>query len=133
MSLAVAGPILDASALITFLKAEPGADMVAAAIADTAIGVVNLAEVISYFAHLGMPEDAINAVLGPLPITLFPADPALARAAGQLRRLTASAGLSLGDRFCLALARQEGRPAWTADRAWLDVADLVGVKVRLVR
>lgn len=127
------GPILDASALIALLKAEPGADMVAVAIADAAMGVVNLAEVISHFAHLGMPEDAINAMLQPLPITLLSADPALARAAGQLRRLTASAGLSLGDRFCLALALQEGRAAWTADRAWLDVADLVGVKVRLVR
>jgi ribonuclease VapC len=127
-----AGPVLDASALIALLKAEPGADMLAAAIADAAMSVVNLAEVISHFAHLGMPENAINAMLQPLPITLLPADPALARVAGQLRRITASAGLSLGDRFCLALARQEGRPAWTADRAWQDVAHAVGVEVVLV-
>jgi ribonuclease VapC len=39
--------------------------------------------------------------------------------------------LSLGDRFCMALARNAGRPAWTADRAWLDVA--VGVEVVLIR
>ncbi len=133
MSVAVPGPILDASALIALLKAEPGADMVAAVIADAAMSVVNLAEVISHFAHLGMPDEAINAMLQPLPIALLPADSALARAAGQLRRLTASAGLSLGDRFCLALARQEGRPAWTADRAWVDVAEAVGVEVVLMR
>jgi PIN domain nuclease of toxin-antitoxin system len=127
------GPILDASALIALLKAEPGAEMVADAIGVARMSIVNFAEVISHFAHLGMPPDAIDAMLGPLPITLVPADVALARAAGHMRALTASAGLSLGDRFCLALARHEGRPAWTADRAWLEVADTAGAEVRLIR
>lgn len=128
-----AGPILDASALIALLKAEQGAEMVAAAVGDARMSIVNHAEVISHFAHLGMPADAIDAMLGPLPITMVPADATLARAAGHLRALTAGAGLSLGDRFCLALARHEGRPAWTADRAWLDVAEAVGVEVVLIR
>lgn len=127
------GPVLDASALIAMLKAEPGGETVAAAIADARMGVFNLAEVITHFANLGMPANAIDAMLAPLPITLVPADAALARVAGHLRALTASAGLSLGDRFCLALARQEGRPAWTADRAWADVAAAIAVEVKLVR
>lgn len=126
-------PVLDASALIAMLKAEPGGDQVAGAIAGARMGVFNLAEVISHFANLGMPADAIDAMLAPLPITLVPADSALARTAGHLRTLTASAGLSLGDRFCLALARQEGRPAWTADRAWANVAEDVGVEIVLIR
>lgn len=129
----MAGPILDASALIAMLKAEPGGDLVAGAIAGARMGVFNLAEVISHFANLGMPADAIDAMLAPLPITLVPADAALARAAGHLRVTTASAGLSLGDRFCLALAKRQGWPAWTADRAWTNVADAVGVEVRLIR
>lgn len=133
MTARVVGPILDASALIAMLKAEPGGDMVAAAIADARMGVFNHAEVISHFANLGMPADAIDAMLSPLPITLVPADTALAHAAGHMRAITASAGLSLGDRFCLALARHEGRPAWTADRAWADVAEAVGVEVVLIR
>ena len=90
--------------------------MVAAAIGDARICTVNLPEVISHFTHLGMPAEA-----------------ALARTAGQLRGPIASASLSLGDRFCLALASHEGRPAWTADRAWLDVAETVGVEVVLIR
>jgi len=127
------GPVLDAAALIAMLKAEPGGDLVAASIADARMGVFNLAEVISHFANLGMPADAIDAMLAPLPITLVPADAALARTAGHMRVTTASASLSLGDRFCLALAWHEGRPAWTADRAWLNVAEAVGVEVRLIR
>ena len=52
---------------------------------------------------------------------------------GRLRSITVEAGLSLGDRFCLALAKREGLPAMTADRRWKEVADPAGVKVVLIR
>ena len=42
-------------------------------------------------------------------------------------------GLSLGDRFCLALAKRLDCPALTADRAWLPVADDAGVRIELIR
>ena len=42
-------------------------------------------------------------------------------------------GLSLGDRYCLALARREGVPALTAERRWPEIADAAGVTVRLIR
>lgn len=42
--------------------------------------------------------------------------------AGFLRRGTRQAGLSLGERACLALAMQLGVPALTADRSWLSIA-----------
>ena len=58
---------------------------------------------------------------------------ALAWEAGALRALTAEAGLSLGDRFCLALAKREGVPAYTADQAWKKVADAAKVKVTVIR
>jgi PIN domain nuclease of toxin-antitoxin system len=41
------------------------------------------------------------------------------------------AGLSFGDRACLALAISRGEPALTADRAWLD-AD-VGAELAIIR
>jgi len=37
--------------------------------------------------------------------------------AGRLRAVTADHGLSLGDRFCLALAQRDGLPAWTSDQS----------------
>jgi PIN domain nuclease of toxin-antitoxin system len=49
------------------------------------------------------------------------------------RFTTADAGLSLGDRFCLALALRDGLPAWTADKAWRTIADAAKVKVVLIR
>jgi len=94
---------------------------------------VNYAEVITRFSQAGMPADRIEAMLRPLPVTIVEADQALATQAGLLRAATASAGLSLGDRFCLALARREGLPAMTADRQWELVAKAVGVEVVLIR
>lgn len=58
---------------------------------------------------------------------------ALAWDAGSLRSITASAGLSLGDRFCLALCKRLGASAYTADKVWRDIAGEVGVKVVVIR
>ena len=40
-------------------------------------------------------------------------------------------GLSLGDRYCLALAKREGIPAWTAEHRWPDIATAADVTVNL--
>ena len=97
------------------------------------MSAVNYAEVVSHFAYLGMPTTAIDAMLDPLPIKIVPADHATSRIAGRLRAVTASAGLSLGDRYCLALAQRDGLPAWTGDTHWNLVARDAGVKVVQIR
>ncbi|GGY91437.1 type II toxin-antitoxin system VapC family toxin [Novosphingobium colocasiae] len=125
--------VLDASALLALLHDEPGADNVAQVLTDARMASVNYAEVVSHFIHNGMPEDQVEAMLRPLPIAIIAADRALAMMAGGLRAVTASAGLSLGDRFCLALARRDRLPALTADRKWRDVAQAAGVTVSVIR
>ena len=125
--------VLDASAILALLKGERGASKVASVIADASVCAINQAEVISHFVHLGAPLDDIRAMLGALPYLVVPADDALAWDAGSLRSVTASAGLSLGDRFCLALAKRLGMTTYTADKAWRDIASEAGVKVVLVR
>lgn len=125
--------VLDASALIAMLKGERGSAKVAAGIAGARMSSVNYAEVVSHFIHAGMPEREVDAMLDPLPLTVVPAAKPLAQIAGRLRAPTAEAGLSLGDRFCLALARHDGLPAWTSDQNWKKVADAAGVKVVAIR
>lgn len=125
--------VLDASALLAMIKGERGAAKVAAAIATARISVVNYAEVVTHFIHAGMPEREVDAMLDPLPIAIVPVDKALAQMAGRLRAATAEAGLSLGDRFCLALARRDGLPAWTSDLNWKKVAVATDVKVVAIR
>ena len=125
--------VLDASALIAMLKQEAGGDMVAQVIGDTKITAINYAEVISHFCHAGMPIAEVDAMLRPLPLVIVSADEKLARLAGHLRTLTSSAGLSLGDRFCLALAQLENLPAWTSDRKWHTFAEAVQVEITIIR
>lgn len=125
--------VLDASALLAMLRGEAGARKVEGALAGSRMSVVNLAEVASHYHKLGMPGAVVDRMLRPLPIELVPADADLAREAGRLRRHTVESGLSLGDRFCLALAKRDGLPAWTADRKWKDIATAAEVKVVTIR
>lgn len=125
--------VLDASALLAMLRGEAGARKVEGALAGSRMSVVNMAEVASHYIKLGMPDDEVDAMLRPLPIELVPADAGLAREAGRLRRHTVEGGLSLGDRFCLALAKRDGLPAWTSDRKWKEIAAAAEVKVVAIR
>jgi ribonuclease VapC len=125
--------VLDASALLALLHDELGAAKVAEVLAGARICAVNLAEVVSHFVHLGMPANEVDTMLRPLPIDVVAADEALARIAGRLRSVTASAGLSLGDRFCLALAERDGLPALTADKQWRTIADAVPARIVVIR
>lgn len=127
------GAILDASALLAMLKAEPGGEQVAKILAGSRMSVVNHAEIVSHFVHGGIPLDEVEATLQPLPIELVAADHSVATLAGSLRAATAAAGLSLGDRFCLAQALIDGLPAWTADKSWSAVAKRVGVEIVTIR
>ena len=126
-------PVLDASALLALLLGEPGADKVKAVLDGALMGVVNLAEVVSHYAKLGATREDIEAMLRPLPIRLIPVDAPLSYEAGMLRPITLERGLSLGDRYCLALARREGVPALTAERRWPEIAMAAGVEVELIR
>ncbi|MBT0671768.1 type II toxin-antitoxin system VapC family toxin [Novosphingobium profundi] len=125
--------VLDASALLAMLKGERGATKVANAIAGARISAVNYAEVVSHFIFAGMPENEVDAMLDQLPITIVPADLAVSKIAGRLRAITATAGLSLGDRYCLALAHRDNLPAWTCDKNWNLIASEAGVKVVQLR
>lgn len=123
--------VLDASAVLALINLEPGAELVAAALADGIIGAVNLAEVIAKLIDIGMAEEEAWAEVADLVPTVVDFGPGLARRSAHLRSSTRGRGLSLGDRACLALAEQLGEPALTADRAWRDLP--IPVEVRMIR
>ena len=125
--------VLDASAVIALLEGERGADVVAARLSGAKLCAVNLAEVISIYNYRGVSSKQLDAMFAPLKLDVIAADAGLARLAGALRPITAPAGLSLGDRFCLALALRDGCPALTADRQWTQIAEAVEVEIVVVR
>jgi PIN domain nuclease of toxin-antitoxin system len=123
--------VLDASALLALLHAEPGAAEVEQAIPGAAIGAVNHSEVVAKLAESGMPAEAIRQALGEIELEIHPFDFALAYETGFLRPQTRSLGLSFGDRACLALGKQLGAPVFTTDKNWKNLD--VGVEVRVIR
>jgi PIN domain nuclease of toxin-antitoxin system len=72
-------------------------------------------------------------MLDPLPFVRVALDEELAFIAGLMLPATVPAGLSFGDRACLALANKLGVRALTADRAWQRIGVAVGVEVELIR
>lgn len=123
--------VLDASALLAFLNGEAGAERVIELLPDACISAVNLSEVMAKLVEKGIPAREAAEILASLPLDILPADHALALRAGALRLETRAFGLSLGDRFCLALAEREGKPALTADKSWEQLS--LGIEVVLVR
>ena len=125
--------VLDASALLALIHREPGQEAVADAVAEAAISAVNLAEVVGKLAERGVPLDRAKQIPLAFGLDIIPLDGDLAARAGQLRPATRAAGLSLGDRCCLATAAALGLPVLTTEAAWDMVAEAVGVEVRNIR
>lgn len=127
--------VLDSSAILAFLLGEPGADCVERYLGretpgDAASGVlcvVNLVEVLEVLpGALESPLFGMSGLVEVVGVT-----EAQARWAASIKERTRPAGLSLGDRLCLALAHETRREVLTADRAWAKVA--LGVPVIQIR
>jgi len=124
--------VLDASALLAVINAEPGAEKLTPDLLAGAVGsAVNLAEVQTKLVSRGWTSDqAWEDATSPLREVL-PFDEEQARMAGDLLIQTRHLGLSLGDRACLALGIALKVPVYTAEKAWKKVK--VGVRIHVIR
>ena len=123
--------VLDASAVLADLLGEPGAHQVRSVIHGAFVSAANYAEVIAKLIDKGFEPLEARRTVDELPCVIIAVDKACAAEAGMLRAKTRIAGLSLGDRMCVALARRLDLPALTAERAWKRL-DL-GVETTLIR
>ncbi len=126
--------VVDASALLALLKNEPGADLVRTEAVSALVSAVNSAEIWSRVLEddeNGLLPGICELELDALGLTIVPFDQSAALATAELRPLTRLRGLSLGDRACLALARERHLPVLTADRSWAAL-DL-GLDIQLIR
>lgn len=127
----VAEAVLDASALIAFLRKERGAEKVARVLTRSCISAVNFAETLAKLVHYGKAVEDVTHQIERLRIPIIPFDAEQARIAASLWKATRPVGMSLGDRACLALALSLTVPALTAEREWKTVD--VGVQVIPIR
>lgn len=126
--------VLDASALLAYLHEEPGADVVADALAESArMSTANFAETLSKLADAGrVPSEvadelADRGILGGL-LVLEPVTGDDALTIADIRATTGRRDISLGDRACLALALRLGLPVLTSDGSWADLGLDVAVQ-----
>ena len=127
--------LLDASAILAFLQAEPGDDLVRQALHDDTclLSAANHSEVIAKAIDRGADAQALQAVLAELAYTVVDVKAEDGTQAGLMRDITRKIGLSLGDRLCLATAQRLQARVLTADRPWLTVARSLHVDVQCIR
>jgi len=123
--------VLDSSAILAELHGEPGADTVRSVLPTACVSVVNYAEVITKLIDEGLPFSRAEDLFERLYCEVVDADKHRGALAGAMHEETRRTGVSLGDRFCLQLARELKLPALTTDRRWKTL-DL-GVEVTLIR
>jgi PIN domain nuclease of toxin-antitoxin system len=117
----MADVVLDASAVLALLNSEPGAAEVGAHLPGAFLSAVNAAEVAAKLVDAGAEAEDAGRSLLRLGARILPFEQADVVPAAHLRTASRSAGLSLGDRACLALAERLAVPALTADRAWAEL------------
>ncbi|MCU0882123.1 MAG: PIN domain-containing protein [Hyphomonadaceae bacterium] len=120
--------VIDTSAVIATVLGEHGSEHADQALFGGAMSTVNAAECLEVLIRKNYtPERAEELLLGTGLDFLAP-DMAVSRDAACLAK---HRGLSLGDRFCIALARALNVPVVTADRAFSTFE--LGVPVELIR
>jgi ribonuclease VapC len=118
--------VIDASALLAFVRAERGGDGVEGELDGGVVGAANWSEVAQKVRTLGGDWDIARSLLLSYDLRIEPVTVADAEhAAASWQK---GSGLSLGDRLCLALADRLDVPVLTADRAWGESDRVIQVR-----
>lgn len=123
--------VLDASVVLAAMLRESGGAAVGQLTGVILVSAVNHAEVWSKLADLGIETAKVESSISMMGLEVVAFDREQAESVAQLRAVTRAAGLSLGDRACLALAISRNAKALTADRAWQGIE--LPVEIELVR
>jgi PIN domain nuclease of toxin-antitoxin system len=124
--------VLDASAVLAWLRDEPGAEEVHPLLGTAVMSAANWSETWQKLARHGVDADRATSRLRTLGLRVEPVTEADAVTAARLWTRTRTAGLSLGDRCCLALGVRLELPAVTADTAWAGLG-LDEITVQVIR
>jgi PIN domain nuclease of toxin-antitoxin system len=123
--------VLDASALLAYLRAEPGSEAVDGVLGSALITSVNWAEVLQKSLSAGVEAKGLRQELLALGLAVEPFSAGDADTAALLWPQTRNLGLSLADRACLSLALRLNLPVLTCDRIWAELT--LPLRIQLLR
>lgn len=123
--------VLDSSAVLAWLRDEPGAEVVHPLLSAAVMSAANWSETYQKLLQHGVDAHRATSRLRTLGVRVEPLTETDALTAANLWIATRAAGLSLGDRCCLALAARLGLTTVTADTAWAGL-DL-DIPVQIIR
>jgi ribonuclease VapC len=123
--------VLDASAVLAFVKCEPGGEGVGPYMNGGLISSVNYAEVLKKSTEYGGSIEVTAALLDRSQLQIIVFDAAQAIGAAKMWPSVKSHGLSFADRACLGLGIVSDAVVLTADKAMTGTG--LPVRVRLIR
>jgi ribonuclease VapC len=123
--------VLDASALLAFLRREVGHEVVNAQLGQACISAINFAEALARMSTFGFAPRDLRVQLDSTGLQVIDFDVAQSIVVAEIREPMRKAGIGIADCCCLALGLHLALPVLTADRAWTAL-DL-GVTVQLIR
>jgi ribonuclease VapC len=123
--------VLDSSAILAVLLAEPGARNVVSSFPEGVLSAASLAEILSKAQQKGInSEDAYDRIVA-YGLRIVPVETQHARIAAKISLAPRELDLSLGDRLCIALALALKCELLTSDRGMLRLP--VGIPIRSFR
>ncbi len=125
--------VVDASAVLAALNRERGWQRATQFMPDGALLSICLGEVVTKLARYIDDRAMIADMIEEAAMDVVVLDAGLAFNAGLINPHLVRGGLSLADRCCLVYAKANGLPAVTADRAWSQLAEPLGIEIIQIR
>ena len=123
--------VIDSSALLAFIREEPGADKVEGVLDDCRISAVNYLECARKMIEKNPQERTILENLNALDLDVVSYSFEQSLVAADMVLAVKGKNISLGDLASLSLARHLRLPAITADKAWAKLK--LGVEIIVIR
>ena len=114
--------VLDASAILAYLKGEPGAPLARRWMSTGFVSSVNWSEVLQKAVTQGGDFPDLIALPRRTGLVVVGFDEGLAGVAASLYPIGKPIGMSFADRACIATAADLGLAVLTSDRRWSDIA-----------
>ena len=127
--------VLDTSALLAYIKGEPGAELVDRVIDKCIMSIVNLTEAIIVLGRINPNRlEYYQMAVSELITHKYESDASLMLITSEISvKYREEHNLSLGGCYCLALGKHLGLPVYTGDRPWLGLENKLDINLKLIR